>query len=125
MDAVSVGQSDLVQLAEFIVHVPVIEADGQPAFFLVDAEYPANVAVEHFLVAVIDVLDHLVAGRIGRAVFADLQLALAIQAGLQLDFQRSCAQAAAVHWRQHLDIIDRIETEALRSVLCHDLDQFG
>src|SRR5262249_34050835 len=69
----------------------------------------ANVAVVDLLVIVVLDLHDLVAGGEGPAEPLYLLFAGGVERGLQLNVQRPCARAAAVHRTQHLNVTDGIK----------------
>src|SRR6202165_5228924 len=82
----------------------------------------ADVAVINFLVVVVLDLHDLVAGCEGPAEAFDLALAGGVQRRLQFDVERSCADAAAIHWAQHLDVANGVEAKPLGNASLHQFD---
>ena len=109
-----VGGHQRVELAQAVDVLAPVEPRGQLPGFGVDVGDLTDVAVVDLLVVVVLDLHHLVARREGPAEALDLALAGRVEGGLQLDVQRAGAGAAPVHRAQHLDVVDGIETEALR-----------
>jgi hypothetical protein len=87
--------------------------------------HDAEVAVVDLLVVVILDLHDLVARTEGPAEAFNADLARWVQRVLQLDIERACPEAAAVHRTQHLDVPYRVEPEALRDPFLHDRQQLA
>ena len=116
-----VGRHQRVEFAKAINDSAPIEAGGEFAVVWIDIVDVADVTVIDFLVVVILDLHDLVAGREGPAKAFDLSLASRVQRFLQFDIERSGTDAATVHRTKHLDVADRIETEALGDSGLHQL----
>ena len=54
----------------------------------------------------------------------DASLSRWVQCVLQLDIERACPEAAAVHRAEHLNVADRVDREALGDPL-HDRQEFS
>src|SRR4029077_18288444 len=79
----------------------------------------ANVAVVDLLIIVILDLHDLVARRKGPSEPLDLAFAGGVQCRLQLDVERTRANAAAVHRAEHLHIADWVQAEAFGDAGLH------
>ena len=113
VDGGGIGGNQRVKLAEAVGHRAPVEAGLDFASLGIDVVDIADVAVVDFLVVVILDLHDLVAWRKGPAESLDFAFAGGVQGCLQLDAERSRANAAAVHRAEHLDVADRIQAEAL------------
>src|SRR5262245_40079603 len=116
-----VGQGQLIQLVKVVDDLAVVEADRQFLVLQVDAGDAADVAVEDVLVVVVDRLQYLVAGAKGPAEAGDFRLVLRrIEGLLQADVQAARAQLGAVHRRQDLYVVERIEPKTVRDALADE-----
>ncbi len=94
----SVGGHQHVELSKSVCDGPTIKPGNELARIGIDVVDGANIAVVDLLFVVILDLHHFVAGSKRPTKPLDLAIAGGIECGLQLDVQRPCAGAAAVHW---------------------------
>jgi hypothetical protein len=111
-----VGEVQLVQLVEVILHDPIVEPDMQFLLHVVDLGHAADVAVEHVFVVVVDHLHDLVAHAEGPAVALDGRTGR-VQCLLEDRIEVPAAQDAPLHGREHLDVVHAVKAELLWDVL--------
>ena len=117
MDRGRVGQRELIEFAKRIQHRATLNVDVHPPFFQVNVANASDVAVEHLFIIVVDLLEHFIARRIGPTKPLELRGRVGIELLLQRTVERARADEAAVPRREHLNIGNRIEPEALGNPL--------
>ena len=122
VDGRGIGRHQHVEFAKSVGDGPAVKAGDDLAGVGIDVVDIADVAVVDLLVVVVLDLHDLVAGGEGPAEPLDLAIAGGIERGLQLDVQRPCTHAAAVHRAEHLDVADGIEAEPFGDPRLHQLD---
>src|SRR5271166_6110175 len=121
VDGGGVGGNQRIKFAEAVGHRTPVEARYEFARLGIDVVDGADVAVVDLLVVVILDLHDLVARGKGPAEPLDLAFAGGVQHRLQFDVERTRADAAAVHWAEHLDVADRVQAEPLGGAGLHQL----
>ena len=108
-----VSQGKLVGFAPVIIHRVTFEIDGQGMLERVEAGNKSDVAIEDVLVVVIDHLHYPVAGAEGLPVQRFLRLvgSRRVERRLQALVEGAHPGWAAVHGRQHLDVLAPAQTE--------------
>ncbi len=101
-----------------------VEGHGDANRFGGDLGDVADVAVEDVLLVIVAELDDFVAGAEIGSETLDLggELVGRIEAVLEIPVERGGAKRAAVHRGEHLDVLDRIEAEAVRDTVADKID---
>ena len=119
VDRDGICQGNLVQFAEVINHIPLVEPNDDLLLDWVNFGDDANVPVENLLVVVVLGLNDLVAEAKLPAVFLNEGLVLLerIEGVLQLQVQLTDAKGAPVHGTEHLNVPDGVKAELSRNPL--------
>jgi hypothetical protein len=112
----SVCRHQGIEFAEAVGDRTPVETGDKLTFLRLDVRHKPNVAVVDLLVIVVLDLHDLVARCKGPAKSLDLALACRIQCRLEFNIQGARSDTTAVHWAEHLHIVDAIETKAAREV---------
>src|SRR6185437_7422747 len=125
VDRRSIRQHQLIEFAEAVGHLPAVKADDKLALLLSDPLHDAKIAVVDLTVVIVLDLHDLVARTEGPAKTLNACLAWWIERLLQFDVQRASAQPTTVHWAQHLNIADRVQSEGLGNAVPYQRDDLA
>ena len=123
MNGDGVSRRKLVQLAEVVDHLLILESDGHALVGEVDHLYPPHVAVEDILVIVVLHLNDLVPDTEIPSELLDLgpSRPSGVEEDLQSPVHLPGPQRAAMHGTEHLDVLDGVDTQPSGDPLLYKL----
>ena len=126
VDGNGVGQHQFVQLMELVANEEraclLYEFDFERCAVFVNAANPANVAVEDAFVVVVARLHDFIADAQNSIAPFYLCNRRGVEMSLEPLIERGYADRSLVHWREHLDIGERIEVIARREPTLDEIE---
>src|SRR5215510_15777676 len=90
MNGGGIGQGELIEFPKGILDSPAVKVDVDGAFFQIDLRDAPDVALEHFFLVVVDMLEDFITRRIRPAKALNLRGSGGIEALLEHHIERSC-----------------------------------